>query len=68
MVVEDAECGAGSSKGEAGLLGSGEPARLRKGLLLERFRDKPGEDWSVKMPLQLTELSAHSLSVVIQVE
>lgn len=43
VVDEDADGGAGSSKGEAGLFGSGEPARLRNGLLLERFRVKPGE-------------------------
>lgn len=45
VVVDDADAdsGAGSSKGEAGLFGSGEPARLRKGLLLEKSRVKPGE-------------------------
>lgn len=44
--VDDADCGAGSSKGEAGLLGSGDAARLRKGLLLERLIVRPGEGWS----------------------
>lgn len=44
--IEDADCGAGSSKGEAGLLGSGDPARFRKGLLLERLILRPGEGWS----------------------
>lgn len=39
-------CGVGSSKGDAGLLGKGDPARLRKGLLDERLRDNPGEDES----------------------
>lgn len=47
-VEEDADCGVGSSKGEAGLLGSGDAARLRKGLLLERLRVRPGEGWSDK--------------------
>lgn len=44
--VEVDDRGAGSSKGEAGLLGSGDPVRLRKGLLLDRLRVKPGEGLS----------------------
>lgn len=36
--------GLGSSKGEVGLGGSGEPARLRKGLLDERLNDRPAGD------------------------
>lgn len=39
----ECDCGVGSSKGEAGLLGKGDPARLRKGLLDERLRDSPGD-------------------------
>lgn len=39
----ECDCGVGSSKGDAGLLGKGDPARLRKGLLDERLRDNPGD-------------------------
>lgn len=41
-------CGVGSSKGEAGLLGKGDPARLRKGLLEERLSDRPGDAGSAE--------------------
>lgn len=59
--VDEAEsCGAGSSKGEAGLLGSGDPARLRKGLLLERLRVRPGEGWSDKPRSKTNFLLAQS--------
>lgn len=47
-------CGAGSSKGDAGLLGKGDPARLRKGLLDERLMDSPGDDESNEPRSKLT--------------
>lgn len=58
--------GDGSSKGDAGLLGRGDPARLRKGLLEERLMDRPGEGWSVKPKSGTRAIPVSSLIAIDQ--